>query len=434
MQFTPAQVLQLAPDDASAKAGRQLANATKWLTKCAHEKALWGKCKGSGSALYVTMVDLTNLAFKCSCPSRKFPCKHGLGLLLFYVNNADLLTKENNLAPHVAEWINRRAGKAEAKTQDKPTDEAAQRKRAEARTRKVESGIEELRIWLKDVVRTGIMQVPQNPYQFNKNIIARLIDAQATGLAARVRAINKINFYQEGWQKSLLKRLANIYLLAEAYCNINNFNDGLKQEIQMLIGWNSHKEDILKLLPVHDRWVILSKTIEEEDNLRTERIWLYGIKTGQFALLLHFYAFNQQPQHIYIEGHTLEAELVFYPAALPLRALVKQQIALKPVFTGVSGTTRLLTVHQQITAALLKNPFIEKIPLLLSEVKLGFQDKNWFVTDAENRSLALTNTEDESWKMLAISKGKAFSCFALHDQEKLDIHALWLDQKFYFLK
>nr|WP_279163542.1 SWIM zinc finger family protein [Rhodococcus erythropolis] len=28
------------------------------------------------------MVDLRGPAYKCSCPSRKFPCKHALGLLV----------------------------------------------------------------------------------------------------------------------------------------------------------------------------------------------------------------------------------------------------------------------------------------------------------------------------------------------------------------
>ena len=77
MQLTRDQILQLAPDDASGKAGLQLATTSKWVARHAHALALWGDCQGSGSSPYKTMVDLANMAFKCSCPSRKFPCKHG---------------------------------------------------------------------------------------------------------------------------------------------------------------------------------------------------------------------------------------------------------------------------------------------------------------------------------------------------------------------
>jgi hypothetical protein len=426
MPFTQEQVLQLAPDDASAKAGCQLASTSRWLSRSAHPQALWGECRGSGSSPYVTMVDLTNVAFKCSCPSRKFPCKHGIGLLLLYVNDADAFEKKSEIVPPVAEWLHRRAGKSEAKTQNKPPDEAAQRKRADARTRKVEGGIAELRAWLKDVVRTGILSIPQNPYHFNRNIIARMVDAQAGGLAARLRAMNKINFYKEGWQKLFIRHLANAYLLTEAYQNLQTVSDDLKQEIPALIGWNTPKEQVLALPPVYDRWAILSRTMEEENNLRTERIWLYGNTSERFALLLNFYTFNQQPEHLYLPGFTLEAHLVFYPSAQPLRALVKESVALHPAFTPLSGTPTLRMLHEQITEVLLKNPFAERIPVLVSQVKLGLQGKTWVLIDGENRSLPLANTEDESWNMLAVSRGQPFSCFALHENGQLDIHAVWM--------
>jgi len=83
LALTEDQILTLAPDEASKKSGKDLANPSKWVSKGANEKALWGEAQGSGSKPYQTQVDLVNIAFKCSCPSRKFPCKHGLGLLLF---------------------------------------------------------------------------------------------------------------------------------------------------------------------------------------------------------------------------------------------------------------------------------------------------------------------------------------------------------------
>ncbi len=43
-----------------------------------------GLCQGSGRQPYQARVDLAEPAFKCSCPSRKFPCKHGLALLLLF--------------------------------------------------------------------------------------------------------------------------------------------------------------------------------------------------------------------------------------------------------------------------------------------------------------------------------------------------------------
>src|SRR5215471_6911736 len=116
-----------------------LARAGKWVTKGVNELALWGECQGSGSKPYQTQVDLANIAFKCSCPSRKFPCKHGLGLLLLYARQP----KEFNLVSSpdwVTEWITKRSERLDkpAEKKDKPVDEAAQAKRQQARQQKVE--------------------------------------------------------------------------------------------------------------------------------------------------------------------------------------------------------------------------------------------------------------------------------------------------------
>ena len=80
LNLTEEQILQLAPDDSSVKAGKGLATLSKWVLRECSGRAVWGHCQGSGKNPYQTVIDLNDIAFKCSCPSRKFPCKHGLGL------------------------------------------------------------------------------------------------------------------------------------------------------------------------------------------------------------------------------------------------------------------------------------------------------------------------------------------------------------------
>lgn len=84
LNLTEEQIIQLAPDAASVKAGKGLAVPGKWVLLACSERAVWGHCQGSGKNPYQTAIDLNDIAFKCSCPSRKFPCKHGLGLLLLF--------------------------------------------------------------------------------------------------------------------------------------------------------------------------------------------------------------------------------------------------------------------------------------------------------------------------------------------------------------
>ena len=79
-------VLALAPDAPSQRTAQSLASGRAWAATgaAAEADAVWGECRGSASAPYRAVVDLSGPAYRCSCPSRKFPCKHVLALLLLW--------------------------------------------------------------------------------------------------------------------------------------------------------------------------------------------------------------------------------------------------------------------------------------------------------------------------------------------------------------
>src|ERR1700693_718113 len=97
VSFTEDAVQRLAPDDDSYKAARDLIRKKSFLKPGVSADKTWllGECKGSGKNPYEVSVDLTDSSqptFRCSCPSRKFPCKHGLGLLLLYAQSESQFT------------------------------------------------------------------------------------------------------------------------------------------------------------------------------------------------------------------------------------------------------------------------------------------------------------------------------------------------------
>src|SRR5204863_1156463 len=127
--------------------------------------------------------------------------KHGMGLLLLYARQPKSFAI-GELPPWVTEWINKRGEKSENNTnkKDKLVDEAAQAKRQLAREQKVADGIEELLLWIKDIIRNGILNIPEKSEAFWENIAKRMVDAQAPGLSGMVRELSDISFYKEGWQ------------------------------------------------------------------------------------------------------------------------------------------------------------------------------------------------------------------------------------------
>ncbi|MBE1446863.1 SWIM zinc finger family protein [Paenibacillus sp. OAS669] len=89
VQLTEAYVDSLALNSAAIKNGKDLVkkNSFPLLCKSEDHSVLFGECKGSGKEPYRCSVDWANEGspvFRCSCPSRQFPCKHNLGLMYAY--------------------------------------------------------------------------------------------------------------------------------------------------------------------------------------------------------------------------------------------------------------------------------------------------------------------------------------------------------------
>ena len=178
-----ARVLALAPDASSLRAAQPLASGRSWpLTgaaggaadgaedgtadrgaddgaKAADGSVLWGECLGSAAAPYRTAVDLSGPAYRCSCPSRKFPCKHALALLLLWSDG--VVAAGGDPPEWVRDWLaSREAAAASAKDPKTPADPAAALRRAEQREARVAAGLTELDRWLCDQVRQGLAASP----------------------------------------------------------------------------------------------------------------------------------------------------------------------------------------------------------------------------------------------------------------------------------
>src|SRR2546423_12257836 len=72
----------LAPDQAALDAARKLLKAATWPTLACDDAGLvWGEAQGSGATPYRVVISEIDAGYKCTCPSRKFPCKHSLALM-----------------------------------------------------------------------------------------------------------------------------------------------------------------------------------------------------------------------------------------------------------------------------------------------------------------------------------------------------------------
>jgi hypothetical protein len=399
------QVLGLAPDASSRKTAGGVAKPAKWAgTGCA-EHSVWGECEGSGKTAYRAAVDLSEPAFRCSCPSRKFPCKHALGLLLLW---SDGTVAEGAPPDWVAEWLAQRRDRAgQAGTRRAAKDTAARDPRtAERRERRVDDGVEDLDQWLRDQVAHGLTRAEKAPYKIWDDAARRLVDAQAGALAGQVRSLAAIPRRGVDWPERLLEEYALLRLLTTAFRRRDELPEPLRATVRARVGFTVGQDEVLAGERVRDHWYVAGARDTEQDRLVTRRVWLRGHDSGRSALILSFAAPGRALDASLVVGGTVDAELAFYPGAQPLRALVAARHG-APERRAPRGTTvrGFLDEHAE---ALSRDPWLDRWPAVLEDVRFGRAGDDGpaepHVVDEHGDALPLRTTDP--WRLLAMSGGR----------------------------
>ncbi|TDO50695.1 hypothetical protein EV643_104188 [Kribbella sp. VKM Ac-2527] len=402
------QVLGLASDPAAAKAGQGLARAGKWSRAGSSERAVWGYCQGSGKSPYQTVVDLSGPAFRCSCPSRKFLYKHALGLMLLWA--ADELGEEAE-PDWVGAWLTERgswAERAAERAERKPgevADPLAAQQRAARRADRVSAGMAELESWLDDQMRRGLSGFEQRGYGELSRLAARMVDAQAPGVAGAVRRAAGVVGRGHDWPGELLEELSLIHLTVSAHNRLAELPPSLADTVQSRIGWTVETARVLaEGEKVEDDWLVLGRVIEPDERLTVRRLWLRGATTGRIALILNFAAAGRRLDPLPARpGEYVPAVLSFYPGALPMRALLTQTAprlpAPKP--TGFTAKQALASYVESLAA----DPWNERWPLVLQDVRPArYGGDGWALVDETGDALEILPMFDP-WKLLAVSAG-----------------------------
>ena len=401
--WTVDQVLALAPDDASVSAGKELASASKWVLVGVSNVAVWGEAKGSGTRPYQTAIDLREVAYKCSCPSRKFPCKHTLGLLLRHARDE---VSQAETPEWVSDWLTKRA---EPKGRDKAagaTDPKAAAKRTEKRWANIIAGIGECEAFLADAVSQGLTSM-HSARSWNQ-MAARMVDAQAPGIARKLHKIAATIGVGSDWGIRAASEMGRITLVMEAARNIEGLDPGLASDTKAVLGIPMREDDLSEDEAVIDVWAVLGQTVEEEDRLTVYRSWVAGLGTGRWAMHLAFSVAGQAPSLRLLPGFAFAALAKFYPSAWPLRAAF-QEVA--PCQLGRPKGADWTEAQERLCDALSKNPWIEYVPVLLSDALLARLGERWYALDRNGAAFPLIARGDGCWKALALSGGSPCDLF-----------------------
>jgi SWIM zinc finger len=360
MPLTLERIEALAPDQASLAAARKLLKPASWPTLAEGEGLIWGECQGSGATPYRVAVNEADAGYKCTCPSRKFPCKHTLALMWMRAERSATFAPAP-VPEWVKDWLSRRRGASSApvrpKDQSKPksppsirltettetevvADPKAEQRAAAARERNrlereetVLAGLEDLDLWLSDQVQHGMANFVAQAAQSCRTISQRLVDSKASGLAGRLDALPTRLFTlpDPARPSAAIRELGQIHLISQAYRRAPQLPELLAADAKQAVGWSVTREALLAdsgALHADAEWRVFAVISEAQpDRLRRVETWLCREsgtdQTPSCAVLIEFVPLaGGAATGGYLVGDQVDAELCFYRSTVPLRAQI----------------------------------------------------------------------------------------------------------------
>lgn len=388
---------QLATDQASLKAAAGLAKPGKWsgIGASSDVALIWGECAGSGANPYRVMADLRDLGNKCTCPSRKFPCKHVLALLWLKAE-AIAAFPAAETPDWVSDWLGRRrtggAAKPATVTADKdlgaariaehdPVEdakaaarrEAASAKRAEETERAILDALDALEQWIGDQLRLGLGGFIDDATARCRRIGARLVDGKAAALAGQIDEMpaRLLSLPAGDRVRGAAVELGRLVLLTRAFRA-----EPRNPEVRRMVAVAENREALLAdpaTLRIKALWEVLGeRVLTRRDGLVSQTTWLLNLGPDgpRFAMLLDYFpASAGRRAAAFVAGDQFAGELAFYPAQAPLRAVLlgRESGGAADCPWPQDGQD----VSALLTAPLLAEPWADGWPVLLPAGRIG---------------------------------------------------------------
>jgi hypothetical protein len=403
-----AAVEKAAPDAASLAAARRLATPTPWSNMGSTETLVWGRCQGSGKTPYRVSIDLSGPAYRCDCPSRKFPCKHALALLLLWVRGNDSVADAALPAEFAGDWAAHRAEGNErpARAANPPNAEARARRQAE-RLATMSAGMADFSLWLIDLVRAGTVAARRQPWTWWDAAAARLVDAQLPGLAERVRTMGSEVNRREDWPDHLLAEIGRWWAATRAWLRWDGLDEPTRADLRTYVGWAQATDDIRAGDTVFDRWLVLGAHRSDDGRLHQQRTWLRGETCGHTVQLLDFAVSGTPLPLAHLAGSVLEARLGLYPGSHPRRALLIGEPQAQPPQGRLPEGGSLDDALADLAGVWSDNPWATRVPAVLADASLLplSGGEGALVIDRAGDALALV-AEPTPWDAFALTGGR----------------------------
>ncbi len=387
----------------------------------------------SAALTHALLFDKITQHVFCSCPFQPKPCVHALAFEQLVHRQPDTFFANAEKVPDWVEELQKSGVPTRLKTGTAPR-EAQQQKRHLERLERAERGFQDLELWLLDTLRRGLATAISEDPDFYKNIASRLADASMRGLSRNFRLLETIPPDHPDWAGQTLAVLADAALALQAFRVREQLPEALINDLESVIGIALKKEIVLaEGEQITDRWAVTGALEEQvEAQLRMRRTWLLGAKSNRFALHLE-YVHGADTAFLpgFAPGAILEGALAFYPSAWPQRALAPESLVVLPDrIKKLPGFDLLDDMTLAYATALGKQPWLAQFPVVLNDVLVYRENKQFRLCDHAEKRVPLTATEASGWSLLALGGGQPLTVFGEWTGEALLVMSAIADGRF----
>lgn len=398
------QLLQLAPDATTLERSRRLFFSKGWDYLQGNGQWLWGAYSTQYGNTSKAAVRLDPPLFRCSCKSRKKPCHHSLALVLLFLNRQEAWIVKDELP----DWV-----QAFEKQIEPPKPPTNNTKVQQERILLMDQGVEELEKWLNNVSEQGLAQFTDP--EVWEYMAARMVDTKLGSIGNRLRRC-KVLIEQDDWLTTVGQEIGGLYLFVKTWQRKTSLSSAQKKSLLLTAGWNFKKDNVRQNEGIADQWLVIGLTTGVEDKLTYRRTWLLGEKTQRLALILDFAYGNQNFDTHWLLGSVLKGELAFYEQDTYYRAVFKHFQSSREAYDLQTGFESLEALGTAYAQELAKYPWLMAFPVLLTEFKLTYNQKEeqFYFWDHQNKAITVAN-DAKAWQLLALSTGHAVDVFGEYD-------------------
>lgn len=435
--ITESFILALAPNATAANNGRKISQRGGFVSRSRSEDDTFymGECSGSGKANYITSADFIEEekpVLRCSCPSRQFPCKHGLALLFEISQQKEFALCE--IPEDILKKRRQKEARAARASEEKKT--GTPKTNQAARSKKLKKQLEGLKLTsdlVEQLLNAGLGTMGRSSIKTYRDLAKQLGNYYLTGPQLYV---NRLILEMEAAQKEagdghereaarILVQLRSLVRKAETYIQEKLAQDAVKDDDSMLyeeLGSVWKLSQLKELGLKKEQASLLQLSFEVlYDPARKEFIdvgWWADLDTGEVSVTR-----NYRP--VKAMKYIKEEDSVFDVARIPLLIYYPGEINRRVRWEGAEYApvteTQLAALRSHACACIpeaikkvknqIKNPLSEKKAVLLFAFdQIGKIGADYVMRDAKGNTILLEDMPgaEETVLRLPMLKSKDF--------------------------